>query len=64
MHVGVRVQEGDQFAVIGQNLLQFRGGLLRTAEFQRLGGVEEFYGQHGFHIVHHPHKLCGRVGAH
>ena len=64
MHVGVGAHEGNDLAVIGKNAFQDRGALGGTTELQRLGGVEQFNGQHGFHIVHNAHQFGGAVGAH
>ena len=45
-------------------MFQLGGTLQGAAELQRLRGVEKLYGQHGFHVVYHPHQLGGAVGPH
>ena len=64
VHHRVVVDERHPLAVLGDHMFDRRGGTRRTAEVERLRGIEQLDGQHPLGVEHHAVEFGGGVGAH
>ena len=64
VHHRIVVDEGHLFAVFGDETFERLRRARRTAEFERLRGVEKLDGQHPFGVAHHAVEFGRGVGPH